>query len=132
MILVVEDDPDTQTYMRAILGTRYEVLLAASGDEARQHLSAREGRIPMILMDLSLTGAEDGLVLTRSLREQEAWREVPIICTTAHAAPEDRMRALAAGCSAYLAKPFRRTELLSLMQDVWSMSRLSVAPARIA
>ncbi len=114
-VLVVEDDPDTQAYMKAVLDKRFDVLAAASADEARRELARHTGEIPVILMDLSLRGSEDGLSLTRSLREQEDWKDVPIIATTAHALPEDRRRALAAGCSDYLAKPFGRDELLSSM-----------------
>ena len=122
-ILVVEDDPDNQAYMKVILDQRFEVLLAASGEEARRHLQARRGALAMILMDLSLRGNEDGLTLTRYVREQEEWKDIPILVTTAHAFPEDRSRAMAAGCSGYIAKPFGRRELLTLIDDLISASR---------
>jgi CheY-like chemotaxis protein len=68
-------------------------------------------------MDISLKGQEDGLTFTRDLRSQEQWRNVPIIATTAHAFAQDRDDALAAGCTAYLPKPFRNPELLSLIEQ---------------
>jgi CheY-like chemotaxis protein len=117
-ILVVEDDVDTQIYMKELLGKRYRVLVAATGDEARTRLEASHGRVLMILMDLSLRGNEDGLMLTSYLRRHPVWRHIPIIATTAHAFPEDRARALEAGCDAYLAKPIRRNELLALMEEL--------------
>jgi CheY-like chemotaxis protein/anti-sigma regulatory factor (Ser/Thr protein kinase) len=117
-VLVVEDDGDTQHYMRALLKSEYEVLLASSADEARRRLSEDPGRIHIILMDLSLKGPEDGLMLTRELRAQERWKQVSIIATTAHAFADDRRRALDAGCDAYFAKPFDHKALLSLMREL--------------
>jgi PAS domain S-box-containing protein len=115
-VLVVEDDGETQDYMRAILGKRFEVLLAASGEEARRHLAERADAIRAILMDLSLKGEEDGLSLARSLRGHPKWKDVAVIATTAHAFPEDRDRALAAGCDAFLAKPFSREQLFETLE----------------
>jgi CheY-like chemotaxis protein len=113
-VLVVEDDQDTQMFMQTLLGQHYEVLLAESGDQARRHLKVNP-EIRMVLMDISLKGREDGLTLARYLRSQEKWREVPIIATTAHAFPEDRMNCMAAGCDAYFGKPFSPRKLLTLM-----------------
>ena len=117
-VLVVEDDTETQGYMKALLGRRYDVLVAASADEARHHLAEGGDKIRIILMDLSLKGDEDGLMLTRSLRQHPHWKEVAVIATTAHAFLEDQNRALAAGCDAFLAKPFGRDELFATMEKL--------------
>jgi signal transduction histidine kinase/ActR/RegA family two-component response regulator len=116
-ILVVEDDKDTHGYMKSILEPRYEVLIAASGGEARQSLEERPDT-SLILMDLQLSGSEDGIALTRYLRGQERWRRLPIIAVTAHAATEDRRRALDAGCDDYLSKPLDRRILLAMIDTL--------------
>ncbi|MEA2627451.1 MAG: hypothetical protein QOD06_3496 [Candidatus Binatota bacterium] len=116
-LLVVEDDPDTQAYMRTVLGWRYNVLLAGTGEMARLHL-AENPDTRIILMDLQLKGNENGLDLTQQLRSQKLWKEVPIIAVTAHAFPEDRMKAMAAGCTAYLPKPFDKKVLLAMIQQL--------------
>jgi CheY-like chemotaxis protein len=115
-VLVVEDDADTQTYMKTLLAPRYDIVVAASGTEARQHLALDEGEIRIVLMDLSLRGPEDGLSLTRWLRSEARWRTLPVIATTAHAFTEDRLHALAAGCNAYLRKPIEIHELFATME----------------
>jgi CheY-like chemotaxis protein len=69
-------------------------------------------------MDLSLGNAGDGLAITQELRRHREWRDVAIVATTAHAFPEDRRRALAAGCTDYIAKPFLRAELWRLIGAV--------------
>jgi CheY-like chemotaxis protein len=110
-ILVVEDDAETQAYMRTILRREYEVVIVASDAEARNVLAARPD-VSLILLDLAL-GEDDGLTLVRFLRGQERWKQVPIIAVTAHASSEYRERALKEGCDDYLAKPVNRRELLA-------------------
>jgi CheY-like chemotaxis protein len=115
-ILVVEDDGDTLAYMRRLLGDRYEVFLAPTAADARQQLRIHGDAIGLLLMDLSLKGGEDGLSLTRSLRQDARWARVPIVATTAHAFPEDRTRALRDGCTDFIAKPIHRTSLLGVVE----------------
>jgi PAS domain S-box-containing protein len=117
-VLIVEDDFDTQAYMKVLLRDRYEVSAASSAEEARRELEEFKSEIRIILMDLSLKGSEDGLQLTSWIREQPEWRGVPIVATTAHAFSSDRAHALEAGCNAYLAKPFDYEELFSVMADL--------------
>ena len=115
-VLVVEDDVETQRFMSVLLGRRYEVLLASSGSELRQQLETDGGRVRLVLMDLSLKGGEDGLALTRALRQQERWKRLPIVAVTAHAFPSDRANALDAGCDAYVEKPIENVRLLGLVE----------------
>ena len=115
-ILVVEDDAETQGFMKILLGRRYEVRLASSGEEMRRILETEGSDIAMVLMDLSLKGGEDGLQLTRALRADATWRKLPIVAVTAHAFPADRQNALAAGCDAYLEKPIDNHTLLRTIE----------------
>jgi PAS domain S-box-containing protein len=111
-ILLVEDDHDTQAFMRLTLAQRYEVLVAVSAEEARRVLEAHPD-VSLILMDLELSGADDGLALTRSLRAERCWMRVPILALTAYATLEDRNRALEAGCDDFVAKPIARNDLIA-------------------
>ncbi len=115
-VLVVEDDVETQQFMSVLLGRRYEVLLASSGNELRRQLETNGGRVRLVLMDLSLKGGEDGLELARGLRLHERWKSVPIVAVTAHAFPSDRADAMKAGCDAYVEKPIENARLLALIE----------------
>jgi two-component system, cell cycle response regulator DivK len=118
-VLVVEDDAETQGFMKILLGRRYDVRLASSGDEMRRIMEETDGpEIAIVLMDLSLKGGEDGLQLTRALRADAAWKNVPIVAVTAHAFPVDRANALAAGCDAYLEKPIDNHNLLRTIEKL--------------
>lgn len=113
LVLVVEDDLDTQTYMRAVLSSRYRVAVASSAEEARRRIAEAGGEVAIVLLDLSLRGEEDGISLAVELRADARYRTLPIVATTAHAFPEDERNALAAGCDAYLAKPIEVSTLLA-------------------
>jgi CheY-like chemotaxis protein len=110
-VLAVEDHPDTQFLLKTMLGKRFRVLVTLNGDEMEKVIAAEGERISVILMDISLSDSADGLELTRILRQRAQWARVPIIATTAHAFPEDKQRAIEAGCSGFIAKPYTRREL---------------------
>jgi CheY-like chemotaxis protein len=67
-------------------------------------------------MDLSLRDGEDGLKITRKIRQDSRFTNVPVIALTAHAFPEDRKRSLEAGCNDYVSKPFQWVHLKSVME----------------
>src|SRR5262249_49163365 len=116
--LVVEDDADSQRLIERLLGESSRVLAAASADEARSMREAH--RVKIILMDLSLRGSEDGLTLTRKLREDARYEKTPIVALTAHVTSYDRQRAYSAGCDAYISKPVDQTELFATIAELSS------------
>jgi two-component system, sensor histidine kinase len=117
-VLVVEDDPDNQHLLRCLLRSRFDVFVAASGAEMLEQLRLHGTRIRLLLMDVSLRGSENGLDLTRALHDDARWRDVPVVAVTAHALEEDRRRALAAGCRAFVPKPIRPRQLLALAERI--------------
>ncbi|MFZ1729055.1 MAG: response regulator [Bacteroidota bacterium] len=112
-ILVVEDDEQSQKYMRILLSREFEVFIAAGSSQAWEVLESEN--VALILMDLSLRDGEDGLKITRRIRETAPNPDVPIIALTAHAFPEDRKRSLEAGCNDYVSKPFQWVHLKSVI-----------------
>jgi len=117
-VVVVEPDPDIRVHMNGLLGGCYEVLVAATESDARKLLAAHVGEIEIILIDVSLNGNEGGLRLTKSLRENASWINVPIIATMARALPENENKALAAGCNGYLVKPLGPKEVSTRIDDM--------------
>jgi CheY-like chemotaxis protein len=113
-ILVVEDDEQSQKYMRILLSREFDVYIAAGAEQAYEILE--ENRVSLILMDLSLRDGDDGLKITRSIRESGSNNDIPIIALTAHAFPEDRKRSLDAGCNDYVSKPFQWVHLRSVIE----------------
>jgi CheY-like chemotaxis protein len=116
-ILLVEDNPTNQKLAVAILAKKnYNVVVAASGQDALQIFSERGDSFDLILMDVQMPGM-DGLETTGAIRDIEAGRRrIPIIAVTARAMQGDRDRCLAAGMDDYLAKPIHPAELLALLE----------------
>ena len=87
---------------------RHGFLVTAARDaaHARRVLSGLE--FDMIILDVMMPG-EDGLSLTRSLRETMS---TPILLLTAKGETDNRIEGLEAGADDYLAKPFEPKELL--------------------
>ena len=115
-ILLVEDNPVNQLVakgMLAKLGCRVEV--ATQGAEALERLERED--FDLVLMDCNMP-VMDGYEASRRIRQSGRWPQLPIVALTANDMPEERERCRAAGMSDYLAKPFRREELLALI-DHW-------------
>jgi CheY-like chemotaxis protein len=108
-ILIVEDDPHSQLYFTKLLSGLYDTAVAESAAEAWDQLHDR--KFDLVLMDISLKGDEDGLSLTRRLRAEDGYGMLPIVAVTAYAFPDDRKRALEAGCTDYLPKPVSSNDL---------------------
>jgi two-component system cell cycle response regulator DivK len=76
---------------------------------------ASDERPDLVLMDVQLPKMS-GLDATRALRADPATAHIPIIVVTSFALSGDDRRAMAAGATAYLAKPYSPRELLALIQ----------------
>ena len=106
-LLIVDDDERIRTLLQKFL-MRHGFLVTAARDaaHARRVLSGLE--FDMIILDVMMPG-EDGLSLTRSLRETMT---TPILLLTAKGETDNRIEGLEAGADDYLAKPFEPKELL--------------------
>ena len=102
-ILIAEDSPDIRALIAMLLrGAGNEIAAVADGRAAVA--TAHEWRPDLILMDLSLP-LLSGWEAARQIRQDPAGRKTPIVAVTAHAMHGDRERAMAAGCTGFIAKP---------------------------
>jgi len=119
---VVDDNQDNRELVIKVLKSKgYLLMEAADGEIALQMLT--EQRPDLILMDISLPKI-DGYEVTRRLKEQDSFKNVPIIALTAHAMKGDREKALAAGCDGYITKPISVRELPDQIQTFFVVSVL--------
>ena len=112
-VLHVEDNPANRMLVRDLLHFRgYRVV----DGEAAVAAVERE-RPDIILMDVQLPRVS-GLEAARRIKARADLRHIPIVAVTSFALSGDDQKALAAGCNAYIAKPYKPRELLKVIEDL--------------
>jgi two-component system cell cycle response regulator DivK len=114
-ILVVEDQEDNRIILRDLLSDAgYEVIEVGDGEKALPAAAAHHPDV--IIMDIQLP-LLDGYEATRRIKADPALRRIPIIVVTSYALSGDETKARAAGCDAYVAKPFSPRALLAKIRE---------------
>lgn len=114
-ILVVEDQEDNRRILRDLLrSVGFEVIEALTGEEGVG--LAELHRPDLILMDIQLPGL-DGYEATRRIKANPALQSTPVIAVTSYALSGDDVKAFAAGCDAYVTKPFSPRALLAKIRE---------------
>ncbi|WP_123039307.1 response regulator [Cohnella candidum] len=116
-VLLVDDDVRNVFALSSVLEHRkMEVVYAENGKDALEKLEEHPD-VDIILMDIMMPEMDGYEAMTR-IRENAAWKSIPIIALTAKAMRDDRSKCIEAGASDYITKPVHTEQLLSLMR-VW-------------
>jgi len=123
-VLVVDDEPIVlDVVTRYLERDGHHVITAESGDEARTTI---EREAPdLVLLDIMLPGATDGLALCRWIRSSS---DLPVILVTARGEEADRIVGLELGADDYVTKPFSPRELATRVKTVLRRARRSAPP----
>jgi CheY-like chemotaxis protein len=114
-VLVVDDDVRNIFALSSVLERRgMTVLTAGTGREAIATLESTPD-LAIVLMDIMMPEM-DGYETMQVIRQNSAFRRLPIIALTAKAMKGDREKCLEAGASEYLAKPVNTEQLLSALR----------------
>ena len=129
-VLVVDDMPANRALVVDFLKS-LDFTLHEAGDGRAGLEQARATQPDLILMD-NVMPVMNGLEATRRLRDDPAFRSVPIIAISASASQADRERSLAVGVDAFLHKPIDFGELLmnmgTLLRLNWTYEETAAAP----
>jgi two-component system cell cycle response regulator DivK len=113
-VLVVEDHEDNRQILRDLLeNAGYDMIEAKDGEEAL--MAAASQRPDLILMDVQLP-ILDGYEATRRIKMDPILKTIPVIVVTSYALSGDEEKAYAAGCDAYVAKPYDPLALLETIR----------------
>lgn len=122
VILVVDDQPQNTELLEAHLVPQgYEVVRAASGEEALKILS--DTQIDLVLLDIMMPRMS-GFEVLEKMRADKKTRLIPVVMVTVLKEAEDRVKALEAGCDDFISKPFDRHELLVRVKSLLRIKRL--------
>lgn len=120
-ILIVEDEALVALDMAMILNSAgYQIIgTKPTGDSALAALKTAEAEnlLPdLILMDIALRGALDGIETTKQIKT--AYAGIPIVFVTGQADPATRARAETTSPAGYLLKPFTPEQLVGFVNSV--------------
>jgi len=123
LVLVADDEEDIRSLVAFRLRRAgYEVITAADGEEA---LLLATTRLPdLVVLDMMMPKAT-GLEVTRSMREHEATKAIPVILLTARAQEGDVISGFEAGADDYVKKPFSPQDLQARVQALLERSAAS-------
>ena len=121
-VLIADDNADMRHYLASLLGSVYEIVIAANGKEALDTISQQP--IDLVLSDIMMP-VMDGIALLRNIKNDTKTAHIPVILITARAGEESRMEGFETGADDYLVKPFSAGELQARIK-----SQLTVAKVR--
>ena len=115
-ILVVEDEMDLCNALKMRFEANgYSVDTAFDGQQALQKV--RDNPPDLIILDLMLPKI-DGFKVSRILKFDEKYKDIPIIMLTAKAQEKDKELGLQVGASAYIVKPFDSKDLVEKVKEL--------------
>lgn len=117
-ILLVEDDLCTVEYLTQILTKAgLKIFVAHNGMETQRYFQLLP-QIDMVLLDVSLPDV-DGLELVKQMKIIR--KDIPVIAQTALTISDGGQELLKAGCDAYITKPYKRDQVLSVINSFMTL-----------
>lgn len=119
-VLIIEDNDINREILKSILENNYNVLEATNGQEGLDVLKNNSEKIELILLDIQMP-VMDGFEFLKLTRNDEIYKQIPVIVTTSDSSEEEN--ALASGASDFVHKPYspnvilRRVEALIRLKE---------------
>jgi len=117
-ILIVEDEPDTVTYLSALLeDAGYNTVAAEDGDRALDTVKA--SRPDLITLDITMPN-KSGVRFYRDMKESNEWKGIPIIIVTGVSTEFEKFissRRQVPPPEGYVSKPIDKERMLALIKE---------------
>lgn len=114
-VLLVEDNTTNKVITFLFLKGFCHLDHAPNGIEAIK--LAKQNKYDLILMDINLGAGLNGIETTSKIRQLNNYENVPFIAVTGYAMPGDEEKLLNLGFNYYLAKPFKKEQLLNIVKS---------------
>ena len=115
LILVVEDNPELNTYLVNLLSANYKVETARNGKQAIECISENE---PDLIISDVMMPEMDGFELCEKIRSTEATSTIPFIFLTAKSDEQFRLLGTQIGADDFISKPFDPALLLEKVKNI--------------
>ncbi len=117
-VLVVEDEPDTVTYLSTLLeDAGYSTAAAEDGEQALEKVKA--SRPDLITLDISMPN-RSGVRFYRDMKESDEWKSIPIIIVTGISSDFEKFistRRHVPPPEGYVPKPIDKQKILALVKE---------------
>jgi len=111
ILFMVEDDGVTSSLIKLIMEEGYQIIHASDGRQAQSQIEALPPPA-LVLLDMGLPYVS-GLELLAQILKKPTWLDVPVVMLTAAADQTDICKAIVAGATEYILKPFKPDALLA-------------------
>jgi len=116
LIMTVDDSTSVRQMVKFTLeDAGYSVVEAVDGQDALEKLSGID--VKMMLVDLNMPRL-DGLGLIAKVRENPAYKFIPLIMLTTESQAEKKQAGKTAGATGWIVKPFKPEQLLNVVKKV--------------
>jgi putative two-component system response regulator len=122
-ILVVDDDPTNVALLEGLLGDNGYSRVASVTDSRVAVETCKSFQPDLILLDLMMPGV-DGFAVLEALREHRSETFLPVLILTVDVNEQTKLRALSAGATDFLLKPFEQIEALLRIANLLEIRRL--------
>lgn len=129
-ILIVDDSQLIHSMYRLVLN-RYKsckIVDAMNGLEALDVLS-KENDFNLILLDINMP-VMNGLQFMEKIKNENIYKQIPIIVISTEGKEEDTLRALQLGAAGYVVKPFKPHMLYELIEKILSRKQAQFAGSK--
>lgn len=116
VVLVADDYPENRRLLYFYLRDQFEVLHAATAEEAIEMLHAES--VDLAILDLNFCDGMSGIDAIQAIRSDAAISDIRALALTAYAYPDDRQRCIDAGFDDYIAKPVFKKGLLEVIDKL--------------
>ena len=121
MLLVIEDDQNLSKLLEYnLVRAGFTCHLYSSGEDGLEQLAAKN--IDLVLLDIMLPGI-NGFDVCRSIRQNQLYKDLPIIMLTAKGEEIDRILGFELGVDDYVVKPFSPRELTLRIRAILNRER---------
>jgi signal transduction histidine kinase/CheY-like chemotaxis protein/AraC-like DNA-binding protein len=121
VILVVDESPESRTFIKSVLGPYFNVVEAANGRDGIS--KAREILPDLVISDIMMPGM-DGCELCKVLKKDIKTVHIPVILLTAKVSEECIVEGLETGADDYITKPFNAHMLVIRIKNLIRVRRL--------
>jgi len=118
-VLLVEDNITNKVITTLFLKNICYVDHAIDGLKAIE--MAEKKQYDLILMDINLGPGINGIEVTSRIRKKNNYNKIPVVAVTGYAMPGDEEKLLHLGFNYYLAKPFKKDQILEIMKKIFKI-----------